>query len=454
MGKTSPARGTLYQRARAYFSIKGLRYWLTAALILLASVLLTSWIPNIVDFSPIKYALFQKLTQFAPRSTKPRYTRLIYIDDDVHRKELGDRIPLRRDYLARIVQALDADDVRLIALDFRLPTVDPAKPTNPGDLAAIGAYRTETDVLMREIARVAQNRKIVLPFMLYVDEKNGTVPVAYRVIQQVYGMCVAPLKDGGWSNPGEPQQGFPLSGDAKTNISCGYINLPGDLRQVPPPTAVRDGIPIDSLSLAIARAIDPEDAAEIDMANRANRTLFASYFSQDRLIPGATVITSKQLLGADQPAMKKLLAHQAVIVGGHWETGLPGSGEFVDMILTPAGKISGALVHQNFAEAILDDRLYSPLANWFLEILFALGSAFVFAAFSNIWTKLGIICAAVAALLLYEWAVFFLFGIFIDAFLPVLGLGLHSIVERLFEPRHELPTVPDLSPNESGVKAV
>jgi CHASE2 domain-containing sensor protein len=415
-----------YWRVRVYMAVKGLRYWLTAALVLAATVVFTPMLDDDVDLSGMKYRLYQILTDLDPNPARPRDTMIVFIEDDVHSGLLGDRKPLRRDYLQKIVAALDAADVQLIALDFLLPSLDPHGKAAPGDFRALGEYRAETDGLMREIARVASpSRKIVLPQYIFVDEKKGLIGARAQYIQQLYGICTEPLPNGRWKNTGAP--GFPLNAGARANISCGYLNLPSDMRQMPPPVSA-GSFAIDSFSLAIVRALIPEKDARAIAAGKQ----FVSYFPQTT-VQGETVISSSQLLGGD-PATLRLLAHKVVIVGGHW---LDSRGSITDTHPAPDGELSGPIIHQNFVEATLEGRLYSPLESDAVEIVLAVAAALIFAVSSSVWTKIGLLGSGLLALFAVQWVAFFGLHIFVDAFLPVVGLGLHSIIERLAEPRHE-----------------
>ena len=67
--------------------------------------------------------------------------------------------------------------------------------------------------------------------------------------------------------------------------------------------------------------------------------------------------------------------------------------------------------------------------------MFGVGAAIFFASYSSIWIKLAGFGALAVLLLTMQWLMLLVFGVFFEAFLPLLGLALHSVIERLAEPR-------------------
>ncbi|MBV9694972.1 MAG: hypothetical protein JO261_14840, partial [Alphaproteobacteria bacterium] len=134
------------------------------------------------------------------------------------------------------------------------------------------------------------------------------------------------------------------------------------------------------------------------------------------------------------PDVLDTLRHNAVVVGGMWLSS-DGLG-LVDVHDAVTGPISGVLIHENFAEGILDGRQVAPLPEWVLiavEIAAGIVFALLFAAVADAWIKLVLLVAISVILFAAQWLIFALFGTFFEAFLPLLGLSLHSIVEKLLE---------------------
>lgn len=437
------------ERIGSHLPEKGWRYWTGAAVILAITVAVTPYVDTLLNLSQYRDFLFQKLSQLGPRQAAPRFVKVVLVFDDQYwRGEPAGIRPINRHYLARLVDALDKADASLIALDFNLHIPDKNADARPGNYAVINPhFRAETEVLMKTLARVAQARKIVLPKTVEPEPPDLS---RYRLlpdIYQPYGICTKPLPDGSWSSPGTAT--FPLTTTAKQNIRCGYIQLPWDMKQVPPVLDVDGGMQVDSFSLAIARWQNAKTAARV-----GRNTLIATYIplssfysSKSMRYRPTTVVSATDLL-AGRKAAVDLVSHRPVIVGGAWhisydmETqGDSSTAELVDMHSSPIGQINGALIHENFTEAILDGRLNRPLPEWFLhvlEILFGIGAAIFFAAYQSIWLKLAGLVGLAALLLLLQWMMLLMFGVFFEALLPLLGLAVHSTIERLAEPRGAL----------------
>jgi CHASE2 domain-containing sensor protein len=92
----------------------------------------------------------------------------------------------------------------------------------------------------------------------------------------------------------------------------------------------------------------------------------------------------------------------------------------------------GLELHANFAEAFLDDRVFSAVSQHLLdisEVIFGVFAALAFAIIRSFWGKalgLGVLMLAmfsISAIALRE------LGVFFDAFLPLVGLGIHAFYE-------------------------
>ena len=400
---------------------KSRRYWLTAALVLAATVVLTPWVNERLNFDSLRYKLFETMGVHSARKLEARFIKVVAVtNDDFVLDEPRGNSPINRHYLARIVDALRKADVQLIALDFNLHIKDPhVTTTTVGDFSHI-VNKEQVDALIRAvIAASGNNIKVILPKNI-----SGTGP--YRLvpdIYQPYGICTKLVGDGRWANPGSP--GFEIPAAAGRNITCGYIQLPYDERQVPPMLDIGTRGRIDSLSLAIARAKNARAASAVGTSSAK----FVTYLPASE----TESISAGKLLKGD-PDVIDTLRHNAVIVGGMW---LSSDGQtLVDVHEAVTGKISGVLIHENFAEGILDGRLVTPLPEWVLlvvEVVAGIVFALLFAAVAEAWMKLLLLALIAIVLLGAQWLIFALFGTFFEAFLPLLGLSLHSIIEKLLE---------------------
>ena len=130
---------------------------------------------------------------------------------------------------------------------------------------------------------------------------------------------------------------------------------------------------------------------------------------------------------------------KAVIIGAHWHLGGYGEGEEVDAHDTPVGVINGAMIHADFAEAILDSRIFGHVPPWvliFTEIVFSVAAAIVFALVTSPSIKLAAFIGITVFLLFVQWLMLIAIGTFFEAFIPIAGLWIHSFAERFAGHEH------------------
>lgn len=409
-------------------------YWIFAALTLVAAIAVDWTFEDEPDLLSARYWIARQLPHPGLRTPHPGYAKVLLIEDDEYyspRLSHG-RFPIRRDYLASLVRALDAADAKVIALDFNLALLGPkenGRLRRYGDIPE--EYRDETIELMRAIADVARRRPIVLP-----KRVRFGIEYDYVVIPDIFGpfgICTKLNSNGMWSSPGT--QDFPLTTAAQRNISCGYINLPYDMSTLPPRLLVGDAVYIDSFALAVARAINSDAVEHIAPGN-----YYGSYISQKTMNDYHMVFSAGSLL-AKKPDILGRLQREPVIVGGGWHTDEE-RGPLVDTHYTPIGPTLGALIHANFTEALLDDRHYPYVSRTKLhglDVLFAIFVIVIFAGLSNFLGKLSALVLLSAFLLAIQMMMLSLWGTFFDAFVPLLGVWMHSSLDRFLGLRRGEP---------------
>jgi CHASE2 domain-containing sensor protein len=403
----------------------GWRHWAVVVLVLVIVVPMTPAIDKLLGLDQVQCWIFQRLGEITPRPLEPRYIRLVMIgDDEYYGPELQHRKPIRRDYLARLVDALAEANAAVIALDFDLRVPDPGRGATPGDYAALkGDYQIEVELLVRAVARAAETHMVVLPKRI-TQASDGQ----YRLSPDVYspyGICTRLTADGRWDNPGTPE--FPLSAQAKANISCGYIALPRDRCQIAPCLNVGHEGKIDSFALAVARAWNPSAAQSV-----GETPYFGTYLRETVLDDPRITVTAQKVLARD-PAALAVVRFKPVIVGARWHKDAASTGEYIDLHWTPIGWIAGTMIHQSYAEAILDGRLYALMPHWMryiFEILYALLLAAVLAAYTRTRTRWAIFAGFVLALPLAQWLLLQLAGVDFQALPALIGLFLHSLFEQ------------------------
>jgi CHASE2 domain-containing sensor protein len=412
---------------------RGLGYWLTAAVILAVTIWATPFIDAHLSLQSERDWLYQRLIQSPTNPNRPGAARLVLIKDDAFWGVMQHRLPTNRSYLAHIVEALDQDEASVIALDFDLRT--PVQRAKAGDIPRIDpndVYRPETEDLIRAIDKVARNRPIVLAKTIGGADNAKTFSFGTDAYQP-YGICETLKGNGVWQNQ-SVAQGFELSGDAPRNISCGYIALMDDPRQVPPPVHVAGQTStLDSFPMAIARARLPLPP------NLSGRPYFAGFIEGD-LVNNPLITVSAADLLADPGKYKRVIQGWPVVVGAAWHERGVDSGVLTDTHPTPIGRVSGAFIQENLAEALLTGRIYpglTPQTLEAMEVATGVGAALFFAAVSGFWRKVAAIVVAMAALFCVQWLILLIFGVFFDAFAPVFALGLHALFDRLAGERED-----------------
>ena len=412
----------LAARAIEHIKQKSLRYWVSATLVFLATFFGSQKVYDLLSLGDVRASYFQILMDH-PRVPKPGHVSLAFIDDNEYwNGEPDGRAPLKRDYLARIVDRLVAANATVIALDFdaRLP--------NPESLLIPEAYKDETCKLIGAIKRgTAAGRSFVLSTPISFDAKGR-----YRRDTDIYqanGLCTPPSRPDSEQNPCGDNAAF--TAEEKKKISCGYIALPYDILAIPGEIDIDNGTKLDSFGLAVARAAGP---GLIDNALwQSDSTIrYGNYISEKVFEQAGARFSTAKLISA--PDKIELGGRYAVIVGAEWRSFAVGRGPGIDLHPTPLGMMPGALLHANFAEAILDDRSAAAAPNWLvriLEVIFSLMAALLLAFASGFWRKLRALFLLFVALLVVQWVTLHTLAMFFDAFLPLLGLGLHALYERI-----------------------
>jgi CHASE2 domain-containing sensor protein len=406
---------------------KSVRYWITALIVFLLTITGSSKIYEYLHLTDARSRYFQLLLEYGPMAPRAKFVRLVLVDDDEY--WLGypaGRRPIKRDYLASIVNALVDANAYVIALDFDTRSPNPKSPLIPPD------YQSETDTLIKAIENAAQKgKKIVLPTSASKDSEGQWQHDAD--IYQPYGYCTTgvPINSATKENTRQTDT-------FEKNITCGYIELPNNPLIVPLSLALADGSSLDSFALAVAKAARLDLVS--DVLKRGTGTRYSNYITEEKFKESKFSAGSVLKPGADNSALQA----SVVIVGGRWKSLALGRGPSIDSHPTPIGSIVGAELNANLVEDLLDNRSYKTPPDWVLsliEILFSLFAAIAFAVIIGIWGKVFSIFFVFLFLIFVQWLVLHGLGVFFDVFVPLLGLALHTLYERLFSP-HEPGSVP------------
>ncbi len=354
------------------------------------------WIAHTDAWMGWRRSCYKWLHDRVPIKPHPYETTLVLIEDEEYwHGELSGRVPIRRDYLAKLVRAIAAANPAVIALDFKLQS-----PSPEGKPIEYPEYMKETDELAKAISEVPSSCWVVLP----------------KTTQRAQGHYL---------EEAAVYEEHDLGG---AKVAKGYISLPRDFRKVPLLTLpVQNGASLDSFAQAIVRARNPR--AHLD--NREAILPSAAFVSLEEF----PHVSARDVLKGDIETRDKL-QHGLVIVGAHWHSDGYNRGDYIDLNDSPLGRMPGAVLHGNYVEAILNSRLYwdwKPVSVHIIDITGALLIALVFALKTS--RILQAVAAALIALSLVGASIFSLlaFASVLDFSIPVVIVIAHALIEQYFE---------------------
>jgi CHASE2 domain-containing sensor protein len=378
---------------------RSLTNWLVALMLVIVGTCLSVYLEDNDYGLGMRYSLYQFLQYLSPNKPHAKRTTLVMIgDDEFWGPELAGRRPIRRDYLGKLLLAIEAVDPELIALDFKLI---PASGTGGQESPA---QRAEDQILLSAIDQVSSRScPIILPATL--DETKLEADI-YTLGPSIYSQHV-----------------FPPA------VGIGYIDRIRDVRQVPVGLHLSTGERQDSFAEAIVRRVDPKALANLEDEN----SLPFATFIQPAMF---TQLPARLVLATPSSDLRSRLRSKIVIVSASWNPDRSRLSERVDTHETPVGKTPGAIVQANYVEALLDSRvlgcLNRPLAVA-LEIALAAVIALLFALTHRSWTKLLTVAGVCAAAVLIGYVLLQNFGRYFDFYLPIVLLAGHATVERVRE---------------------
>jgi CHASE2 domain-containing sensor protein len=377
---------------------KGFWYWAKVIILILIGVYAGEWLTEKEYWIDYRYKMYQTLQNQLPRKPFPQRTVLVLIDDDEYWKgEPGGRVPIKRDYLSKLLQVVDSANPAVIALDFDLRS-----PSPDGKPVEVPAYKDETQKLLETIKLVSLKRKIVLPKTIGFDDEEN-----YVLESDIY-------------------DGYQFDGG---NVLVGYIALPPDARQVPLLTLqVKNGPPLDSFSQAIVRA-------DNDIALRKHQQEDTLPYGGYMGINEFTTVLANQVLSQNTEEIKKL-AHKIVILGGNWHDRGYNRGTQIDTYESPIGAVPGAFIHANYVEALIDSRIYRPWKGWVLKIIEAIQSILIaipFALNTRVLVKAFSLLVVCSLLVVFSLFSLMALGLFFDFFVPVVLVFGHGVIEQVRE---------------------
>jgi CHASE2 domain-containing sensor protein len=380
-------------------------YWLKVAIIIVIGLYLGHSLDEEGYLTGPRYKMSQFLQSLTPFPPYPKHTALVLIQDEEYwRGEPEGRVPIKRDYIGKLMEALDKANAAVIAIDFDLRS-----QSAPGsdDLEQPG-YRAETDLFCKAVWAASQRRKVILPKTISLTHV-GKDDYFYETKPDIYDKC-----DFGGGR-----------------VSKGYIALPPDTRLAPLLSLeVKGGPPLDSFSQAIARAHDEDVLRHL---RETEELPYASFINQEEF--EKKVVSAGDLLKGEPAALKRV-ENKVVILSGAWHSQGFETGMLIDSYDTPAGIIPGAFIHANYVEAMLDSRIFRTWGGWTLviiEILLSLCVALPFALEIRALQKLLAVVFIGLVTLVFSYFSLRNLGLFFDPFIPLILVAAHGAFEQIRE---------------------
>jgi CHASE2 domain-containing sensor protein len=385
-------------------------YWPIVLLLLVAGTIAGEILGEQYVWIRLRYYIYPVLQAVSPGPKGERKTVLVLInDDDYWKGELARRVPLKRDYLARLVRTLNQAEPTVIALD-----IDLRSPIPQDGVAELPQYQQETEDLLMAIREVSQTRNVVLTSTVHREGEH------YIRSPNIY-------------------DGYDFGGG---KVFHGYVTLPRDIRQVPLAVELKDSAEKEeSFANAIAKT---RDEAVVAAAERYIERGFpyGSFYGPEDF----TTLSANSVLQSDVKTLRDKMQGRIIIVGGAWHTGSykgteAVTEESVDLHFTPANWIPGAFVHANYVEALVCGFVHPQLpesVGIIIEVLCSLSVAIIFAREVRFRRKLGSVLILCAVLLFLTYVLWQNLGLFFDFFIPLVLLSIHAPIEQLRESRAEL----------------
>jgi CHASE2 domain-containing sensor protein len=388
-----------FSKFLATLSSHGWKHWLAVAALITVGLSIGDSMEHSDLTLRWQYRLYQLLNHRARGASHSDDVSIVRIGDDEYWKgDLARRSPLKRTYLANLLQHLQKANPTVIALD-----IDMRAQTNDGTLLEHEDYRVETATLLTAISSLPDHCILVLAKAIQFDARSLT----YASLPDTFDSLNS------------------------SRIARGYIFVADDVRRVALSVPGKRG-PIESFASAIVGRCSPHAVADARDA-RETALPFGRFHSTDFF----DTVTSDDVIHEKPEAMSKL--HRIVIVGGGWSRWAYGAGPPVDGHVTPIGTVPGVYVHANYVHALLAHETTAPMNEKLalgIDIALSVAAALLFAGEPRTrrwWALVGLNFVAIMAFLVL-WQNF---GIYFDFFIPLLLLSGHVVIDVIREWRSD-----------------
>ena len=398
---------------------KGWWHWLRFALLLMVGSYIGHLLSDSSRFNDWRYWLYQQQTRLLRHgAVYPKYTALVLLNDDDYWSEAYQgRSRYKRDQLASLLDSLNLAGVNTVAFDVYTTSPFPDRPDYE-----FPDYRNEDEVFFQALKRMCAAGRHVVLATEYNDVSSNEQPSLVET-PTIYRSRSAEVPCVRW----------------------GHVILPdSDFRTIPGVAKMADGHTVDSLALTVIKLSDPIAYSHLiedqEKGFRFGRFLAPEDFSARD--GRQFIFNGVQIQTMDRNKLREALADRVVIIGGHYHSAAYNSRDYVDMWASPAGREPGAMLHANYVEAMRD-----PLSSFIgisehtaeiIEGFLALALALLTSLeVHEGWKWTGFFFSFIACILL-SYVLLQNLGLFLDFFIPILIIVVHTVIEEILEMRHHL----------------
>jgi CHASE2 domain-containing sensor protein len=390
-------------------------HWFIVVTCIVVGELLATALERDSAFKWLRNFAYQKYQSLGARKGKSVFDAVVLIDDDTYWKDRWTpRVPISRELLSELVRSVAKCNPTVIAVDIDLSTGDdstttveiPGSDGGPGRTVTLHTRKDwgpETIAFLDAVESALEQRiKVVL------THEVGREP-GKRV----------------WTRFPNVYDGYNFD---RRKPRMGHLLFDTDLRVLPLPVPLSDGSRVKSLAIAAAEAYRP-DTWE---GEKWDREVLTRLIDPDRLV---TVSARELLHPKDEPSAERTrdrLQGKIVWIGGAWHQDGYGRGtRTVDAHATARGDLPGVLLHANYAESLLDEKLLAQGSTWLVEVPLALLIAVWLDRARWPWKWLVMLLLLSSPLILsyvgiQDFGLYF--DVFVITFLLILGLFLETIV--------------------------
>lgn len=360
-----------------------LHHWLTAAVLTVLGLILAhfQWMMQARNFV---YGVMQRVVSTPPF---PNVVVVLIGDDEYYSRALEHQQPLKRDYIASLIDCIGQGNPEVIGIDVEMRSPDPFD------------HERETRVFLDTVARVSQYCPVVMAKAVSFDRKGKN-----------------------WTADADVSDLILLT----RQLTRGYLNLPEDVRQIPLALHASKLL-FQSFPLAVVaaktRKPDRLPIKEADLPYAVFRT--RDFFD---------TIPASRVRASGTHDLNEWFAHRIVLIGGDWGLRKKGAEERIDAVHTPVGDIPGVYVQATYIESLLHGAM-RQMPRWMkilVELFLAATMSILFTASHGYWRIVTVIVGTIFVLLLtfFFWQNL---GMFFEAFVPTVLLGVHVLGEQILE---------------------